>query len=1072
MANALPPNRFDPVANKATREKAISFFGQPQGRDIPKLAKAPLSEGRLYHMTVVNRVIGESRYMQVQVNMYLDSQQPQIHISKERCIGLGDRIVFPIQNCEVRCGIEGDTTTLDQYISDEYIKEQRAKFAALGKMPLVAVWQLIPIEEPLLPFPKNDNDNEQVKPAAESSDQKAKDAAERDAIWRWLKDQDFMSLTVDLWGNYKSSYTSVGETMNWLLYLQEKLCEYRRKGWWYYREQKLIGPDVSNSDASKTDAPKRPKFCPVWLLPVKDQKESVFYRWHVRAPWFIDDNERRSIMIEGSMKERRAQIGQVLEVYSHKKLHRARLQKIDDKSYHVHVKLGAGIDEAEIINAPEVLPGTAVKFLLLEQDQAREDDEKPSSAIVVDAPTDSDLVILVDESMPERDLENPKPLLVAVYVRVNLMPIDAQLAALNEVSHITSYGDRPGNFGQGFSLERTILAHGAELDPASPYHFKLDGTRMSKLEPRICRERVNHVLQVCSLDENQSKAFSSSVTSLVCGISLIQGPPGTGKTRTSTAIILAFACLGIRVVLAAGSNDGVNNLAESVAKTIESDPKIRSWVGEYGLIRLRTPSRQIAEVRANSVSLLARPLAGAHKSEILSKYELHNRVTSYAKAHPHDGPCQSFLSLVSRDERQALGQKGRKVLKSKYDAIVHRVVKDALIVSTTLMNSGNEDFTWLKYKVLVCDESAQCSEGESLIGLKHPDLRAVILVGDPLQLPPTVISAIGKNECALYLKRSLMERLQQAGYPHTLLTRNYRNHPHIAEFLNRKVYSGLLRGFETNGVNSRVGHVWDCFTRSLHFFRGSGIEDLRRLFISVDTLATKGPNSSSWKNEGQVFAAAALLSALFDFTVPESGAKIIPDDIMVISPYKDQRAMIRDTFKSLRIQVRENLTVDASQGKEAPFVIFLMTKPSESAHSVGFVGNAARLNVALSRARDVLVTIGNFLKWDATAIRNMRTAAEGRDRLLADFLEDCSLKGHTLTWHDENTVHSPAEPSRHIPIRFHDEGLRKSDEQPARGAQSGIGRGTARGGGRGGGRRGARGGGQGGGRGRGRGRGM
>ncbi|KAL3485709.1 P-loop containing nucleoside triphosphate hydrolase protein [Aspergillus germanicus] len=1014
------------MASKATREKGAVFFTHAQGRDIPNVSKEPPSKAREYHMTVVNRDNGEARAIKVQVNIYLDSQQPQLHMSKQRCIGLEGRIIFPLQICKLRCGIEGDTTTLGEYISDKYIKEQRAKFAFLEKMLLVTLWQLVPIEQPLIPF--LGNGNEEANPMAQSSDQQSKDAIECDANWKWLKSQDFKTLTIDLWGNYKSSYASVGETMNWALYLQEKLCENRRKGWWYYGEQKLIGPKAPKTDASKIGAPKNPKHCPQWLLPVKDQKLSRFHSWPVRAHWFIDDNERRSIMIEGAMKERRTQIAQVLDVYSQNRLHRARLQKLDEMSYHIHVKLGAGIDETEIINASELLPGTPVKFLLLEQDQAREDDEKPSSATVVDAPTDSDLVILVDMPMPERDPENIKPLLVAVHVRPNLMSIDAQLTALHAVSYTTSYGDSPGNIGKGFSLERTLLAHGNELDLTSPYHFKLDGTTMSKLEPRICQERVDHILEVCSLDDNQLKAFLSSVTNIVCGISLIQGPPGTGKTRTSTAIILAFACLGIRVALVAGSNDGVDNLAESVAKTIERDHKIRSWVGEYGIIRLRTPSRQMAEVRVNSAALLARPLAGAHKSEILSKYEMHYRVMSYAKAHPEDGTCKDLLTLVGRDERRPLGQKGRKALKSKYDSIVRRLVDNALIVSTTLMNSGNEDFAWLKYQVLICDESGQCTEGDSLIALKHSHLRAVVLVGDPQQLPPTVISATARNECALYLKRSLMERLQGAGYPHTMLTRNYRNHPHIAEFPNRKVYSGLLRGFETNGVNSRVGHVWDSFTRTLHFFRGSGIEDLRRLFISVNTCATKATNSCSWSNLGQVVAAAALLSALFDFTAPDTGAKILPDDIMIISPYKDQRALIREIFRVHRIQVRENLTVDASQGKEAPFVIFLLTKPSGNAQSVGFVSNAARLNVALTRARDVLVTIGNFVKWDSTVIRDMRTVAEGRDRLLADFLEDCSIKGHTLTWHGENTVRAPAEPSRDdpIPIQFHDEGLRNA----------------------------------------------
>ncbi|KAL3451015.1 AAA domain-containing protein [Aspergillus insuetus] len=738
MASALPPNRLDPVANKATQEKAAVFFSEPQGRDIPRLAKEPPSKARLYHMTVVNRDNGKARAMPITVNMYLDSQQPQIHISKERCIGLGDRIIFPLQDCELRCGIEGDTTTLCEYISDEYIEEQRAKFAFLEKMPLVALWQLVSVKQPLIPF--LGNDKEEIKPIEENRDQELRDTAERDANWRWLKDQNFKSLTVDLWGDYKSTYTSIGEMMNWALYLQERLRENERKGWWYYQEHaKLIRPN----------APNTPKPCPPWLLPVQSHKQSVFHPWKARAPWFIDGHERRSLLIEGALKERHAQIAQVHEFYSYNTLHRAQLQKLNDMSYY-----------AEELNAPEILPGTTVKLLFVEPSEVHEHDGEVSSA---EAPTDSDLVILVNEPMPEHDPESPEPLLVMIHIRPSFMPIDAQLAALDEVSHTVSYGDRPGNFGQGFSLKRTLLAHGSELGPRSPYHFVLDATTMSKLDPRRRQERVDHVLEICRLDENQSQAFWSSVTRIVCGISLVQGPPRVGETRTSTAVILALACLGIRVVLTASSNAGVDNLTESVGRAIESDHKISSWVGEYGLIRLRAPARQISEVHVSSSLRPTQPT-------VLDKYEMHNRVMSVAEAHPQDENCRAILDFVAREQHQALDSIRSQLLNERYGAIVKHLADDAIIIAAKLTTLGYKDLDWLQCKVLLCAEAAQCAEGEVSIAMKLPDLRAMILVGDPSQPAPPMASETVNNECALWLKGSLMGRLQQAGYPCTVLT--------------------------------------------------------------------------------------------------------------------------------------------------------------------------------------------------------------------------------------------------------------------------------------------------------------
>ncbi|PLB33699.1 uncharacterized protein BDW47DRAFT_113472 [Aspergillus candidus] len=72
-------------------------------------------------------------------------------------------------------------------------------------------------------------------------------------------------------------------------------------------------------------------------------------------------------------------------------------------------------------------------------------------------------------------------------------------------------------------------------------------------------------------------------------------------------------------------------------------------------------------------------------------------------------------------------------------------------------------------------------------------MRGVVLIGDPQQLPPTVILENGTNEGAQCLKRSLMARLYAAGYPCTMLNRNYRNHSQILEYFNRAVYGGTVR---------------------------------------------------------------------------------------------------------------------------------------------------------------------------------------------------------------------------------------------------------------------------------------
>ncbi len=64
-----------------------------------------------------------------------------------------------------------------------------------------------------------------------------------------------------------------------------------------------------------------------------------------------------------------------------------------------------------------------------------------------------------------------------------------------------------------------------------------------------------------------------------------------------------------------------------------------------------------------------------------------------------------------------------------------------------------------------------------------------MLVGDPQQLPATVLSQRGRD---LLFERSLFERLQQAGCPVHMLKVQYRMHPHIREFPSKHFYENQL----------------------------------------------------------------------------------------------------------------------------------------------------------------------------------------------------------------------------------------------------------------------------------------
>jgi ATP-dependent RNA/DNA helicase IGHMBP2 len=81
--------------------------------------------------------------------------------------------------------------------------------------------------------------------------------------------------------------------------------------------------------------------------------------------------------------------------------------------------------------------------------------------------------------------------------------------------------------------------------------------------------------------------------------------------------------------------------------------------------------------------------------------------------------------------------------------------------------------------------------------------------------------------------------------------------------------------------------------------------------------------------------------------------------VAIIAPYKHQVLTLR---KLIKIESLSNLvididTVDGFQGKECEVLIYSLTR---TVGSFRFLANARRLNVALSRARDRIIIIGNL----------------------------------------------------------------------------------------------------------------
>jgi predicted DNA helicase len=239
----------------------------------------------------------------------------------------------------------------------------------------------------------------------------------------------------------------------------------------------------------------------------------------------------------------------------------------------------------------------------------------------------------------------------------------------------------------------------------------------------------------------------------------------------------------------------------------------------------------------------------------------------------------------------------------------------------------------------VIDEAAQAIEPACWIPL--PRAGRLVLAGDHCQLPPTIISSEAAREG---LAVSLMEQLmRESGQSISRrLTTQYRMHESIMEFSSGEFYDSALIADESVECHLLIdlpSVVPGPLTSSpLQFIDTAG--------ASYDEEAeTEG---ASLLNRQEAELAARKVQQLLEAGVPATG-------IALISPYAAQVRLLRSL---LTIEGMEIDTVDGFQGREKEAVVISLVR-SNAKGEIGFLADARRMNVALTRARRKLIVIGD-----------------------------------------------------------------------------------------------------------------
>lgn len=380
---------------------------------------------------------------------------------------------------------------------------------------------------------------------------------------------------------------------------------------------------------------------------------------------------------------------------------------------------------------------------------------------------------------------------------------------------------------------------------------------------------------------------------------VIHGPPGTGKTLTLVEAMLQLYKnrKNSRILVCASSNSAADHILENLI------------------------SKDLVEVRVSEI------------------FRLNASSRLYEDVHPeHKAFCYLEENVFACPPDKAL---------KRYRIIISTYMSASLLYAEGVKKGH--------FSHILLDEAGQASEPETMVPIANlcRSNTVVVLAGDPMQLGPVIYC---KDAETYGLGKSYLERLFECEFYRnedenyvTKLVRNYRCHPAILELPSELFYKKDLIADKEETKSSL--DAWGNLLPNKEF---------PVLFIGIQGCDEREGNNPSWFNRIEISKVVEIIRKLKRTTDLEDS------DIGVITPYRQQVTKLKKTLEDkLDMPDVKVGSVEQFQGQERQVIIISTVRSTvkhnefDRLHYLGFLSNPRRFNVAITRARSLLIIIGN-----------------------------------------------------------------------------------------------------------------
>lgn len=371
----------------------------------------------------------------------------------------------------------------------------------------------------------------------------------------------------------------------------------------------------------------------------------------------------------------------------------------------------------------------------------------------------------------------------------------------------------------------------------------------------------------------------------------IQGPPGTGKSKVIVNLVSQIlysehtSRKAVRILICAPSNAAIDEIVLRLLNIRSKLKKNRFNMVRIGRLECMHPMAKpisVTELGKRHLAKMSHEAVCSDNTEELAilKAKINSLKAEFSSLQQKDEDkkkeirrrimetstkyellkCDKPINEFSSKDRVKYQRMAENIILACADII-------ACTLSSCYTNQMESLFGGYKERIPVCivDEATQSCEAETLIPLML-GVRTLVLVGDPNQLPATILSQQAKK---LKLDQSMFSRIEniftsQQNNPIIMLNMQYRMDYAISYWPNKYFYDGKLK----NSIDFRMKFPFHSYRILDHKFN---------------------QNEDKFSNTIEAEFIAKTILAMITFVNWEN---VSPISLGVLTPYNNQRTLI------------------------------------------------------------------------------------------------------------------------------------------------------------------------------------